>query len=93
MPEEDRPEKPKVEPGFSWLWRAWVRLSRDRPRFGGGFSAPVPGYIPWLSVMQWAEKNGLDDDDANLLDDVMNALSDFDLRWFVEHQKTEGAKK
>jgi len=77
---------------YGWLWRAWVRLSRDRPRHGGGFSAPVPGYIPWTTIIAWAEKHRLDDDETTFLDEVLNSLSDFDLKWTIDRQKEKPEK-
>lgn len=46
-----------------WLmapWRAWHRLTDDRPWLGGGMAAPIPGRIPWTAVARWAEVHGLD---------------------------------
>lgn len=37
--------------------------------------------------MRWAQRNMLDAEDADLLDSVLLAMADFDLKWFIEKQR------
>lgn len=58
----------EVDEQWAWIWRAWHRMSIDRPYYGGGMDRPVPGRIPWTMVMQWAREYRLADGERDLLD-------------------------
>lgn len=58
LPPEERPPSPDVRPDLAWVWRAWWRLHRDRPWFGGGLGRAAPGSIPFRDVVQWCQANG-----------------------------------
>jgi hypothetical protein len=74
------------------VWRAWQRLSRDRPRIGGGMGPSIPGFVPWPTVMEWADRHRLSDDEATFIDVVLTALADFELKWTIERLKLENKK-
>ncbi len=57
-----------------WIWRAWHRLNPDRPRYGGGFAAEVPGDIPWSLVRLWAEEHGMTRSEFSFLDRCIQAM-------------------
>ncbi len=82
--------EPKAAAEFEWIWRAWHRLSDDRPRFGGGMGPPVPGRIPWLTVWRWAEHNGLQKGELNMLDVCFAALDSIYLDWWSQSQPQDG---
>lgn len=65
---------PELEPWVLWVWRAWHRLSDDRPWIGGGMAAPTPGRIPWATVMEWADRHGYGQEAANVLDRLIGEM-------------------
>lgn len=54
-----------------------------------GMGAPVPGPIPWRDVMAWSDREGLGEEQAALLDTVVQAL---DAIW-LEHDGRQRAEQ
>lgn len=79
--EEDNP-RIEVQPEYAWIWRAWQRLSADRPLaihgammpMGGGIIRSIERRIPWTVVMKWAAWHELDRAETGLLDLCICAL-------------------
>lgn len=85
-----------LEPQHEWLWRAWNRLSQDRPWIAGGLAAPVPGRIPWSTVADWCERQGYTDDERDFMDAVLEQLDADYLGWWraqAEQKAKERRKK
>jgi hypothetical protein len=86
LPEAYRPQAPELPEWLWFVWHCWQRLRHDRPwvpRFG---AAPVPGKISYRDVMLWAERHGLGDDDAELLDFGVQVLDAEYLAWWEMDQ-------
>jgi hypothetical protein len=81
------PAAPEINNWLEWVWRAWHRLSLDRPLYGGGMGPPIPGRIPWQSVAAWAAHHG---QDAWVLDKAVVAMDTVFLEWSAERMKTNG---
>lgn len=84
MAESDLPPAPFIEPYLLWIWRAWHRLSHDRPLHGGGMGPAVPGPIPWRVVRAWAEVYDLTRDRFLMLDRMIQAMDAEYLSWWVK---------
>lgn len=54
-----------------------------------GMGAPAPGPIPWRDVMAWADREGHGEEQAALLDTVVQAL---DAIW-LEHDAKQRAEQ
>jgi hypothetical protein len=80
-------EAPPVDPTLEWIWRAWHRLSDDRPRFGGGMGPPVPGRIPWLTVRLWCRHHDLTKGEMDMLDVCFAAMDAVYIDWWSAAQK------
>lgn len=78
------PPSPEINNWLEWIWRAWHRLSLDRPIYGGGMGAPIPGRIPWHAVAEWA---AFHDQDVVLLDKAVVAMDTVWLEWNAERMK------
>jgi hypothetical protein len=84
IPEEDLPPAAEVLPEFQWIWRAWRRLSSDRPNHGGGFGPSVPGDIPWSLLLKWAEHHEMTKAEFYLLDRCCQAMDREYRAWTME---------
>ncbi len=80
-----QPVAPEISDWLIWVWRAWQRLTLDRPMHGGGLGAVMPGRIPWQSVRDWAEQHG---QDLAFLDQAVVAMDTVFLEWSAERMKT-----
>lgn len=69
-----------------WAWRAWHRLSFDRPVYIGGLGGALPGRISWRMVVDWAEYH---DQDAEFLDAAVIEMDNVYLEWAAEKLKTK----
>ena len=78
---------PVVDPSLEWIWRAWHRLTDDRPRYGGGMDQPIPGRIPWTVVHQWGRYQRLARGEMGMLDICIGAMDALYLEWWVSRQK------
>lgn len=67
-----------------WVWRAWHRLSLDRPVYGGGMGAMIQGRIPWQLVMAYADRHN---HDAVFLDQAVVQMDSAFLAWSAERMK------
>lgn len=47
---------------------------------------PIPGRIPWRLVMEWADRHGLNDTEAELLDYGIQVLDDAYAAWWAKDQ-------
>lgn len=81
-----------MDPAYSWLWRAWSRLSEERPWFGGGMGPAAPGAIPWRALREWAEEYRLTVEEFDLLDEVVMVL-DAQYRKHATQQAVKAAKE
>ncbi|CDG41310.1 MULTISPECIES: phage tail assembly chaperone [Asaia] len=69
-------------PDLVWIWRAWHRLSTERPHtvigtfnaLGGGFIESRPEPIPWSALTRWAAHYGLSVQEMTLLERCVIAL-------------------
>ena len=84
-------------PEWQWIWRAWHRLSAERPHVTQGFSVPMggtviegrPGVIPWSAVQRWAEHHGLTWAEMALLDRVLLAMDGVYVRHWAAQFKAK----
>jgi hypothetical protein len=53
----------------------------------------VPGRIPWRDVMLWADRHGLSDDDAAMLDWGVMILDSAYLDWWEADQKRQAESR
>jgi len=72
-----------------WIWRAWHRLSPDRPFIGGGMGPPVPGNIPWWQIKLWAEDHDMTRSQFRMLDICIRRMDETYRQWFAERQVRE----
>lgn len=77
-----------VAPHHRWIWRAWWRLHADRPWRAGGMGPPIPGAIPWTVLTAWADREGCDDNDRDLLGLGIAAMDSEWMAWHEEQQRT-----
>jgi len=89
MPEEDLPPAPNVDPRWRWVWRAWHRLSPDRPFHGGGMGPSVPGNIPWWQIRLWARDHDMTAGQRHVLDICIQRMDETYRTWSTERQKQE----
>ncbi|MGC2853957.1 hypothetical protein ACM64Y_00645 [Novispirillum sp. DQ9] len=73
-----------LEPWLRWIWRAWRRLSDERPRIG---MEGVPGPIAWSSVDRWAQRNGINGDRFDFLDRMIEAMDRVYLEWATKERE------
>jgi hypothetical protein len=92
VPEDMRPRAPTLPAWLAFVWRCFHRLKHDRPMLPRMEGEPVPGRIPWALVMAWADRHGLTDAEAELLDFGVQVLDDAFGRWWVmdQQRKREG---
>jgi hypothetical protein len=74
-----------------WVWRAFMRLSADRPWLGGGMDAPVPGRIPWAVVRAWADAHGMTNEEAEHLDRYLVPMDEVYAKHVKDTRSTTGA--
>lgn len=86
MPEDERPKAPTLPEWLAFIWRAFHRLKHDRPLYMRMEGEPVPGRIPWRDVMAWADRHGLNDAEAELLDYGIQVLDDAYAAWWGKDQ-------
>jgi hypothetical protein len=84
LPDEDLPPEVTIKPEFQWIWRAWRRLSADRPFIAGGMGPSVPGAIPWAVAIEWARYHGLSRDEFDLMDHCLGRLDETYRQWWME---------
>ena len=89
MPEEDLPPAPNVNPRYRWIWRAWHRLSLDRPYYGGGMGPPVPGNIPWWQLKLWAQHHGLTRSQFTMLDICVRKMDEVYRTWIRDKMEAD----
>lgn len=82
--EEAGPDVP-LEPAWDWVWRAWQRLTHDRPWQGGGMGPATPGRIPWSVVARWCDVHGHGATEMEFLDLCFAALD----AEFFEHWRSK----
>lgn len=78
------PVSPEISSWLEWVWRAWQRLTLDRPLYGGGMGPAIPGRIPWQTVRDWAVHHG---QDALFLDKAVIAMDGVYLEWTLAQLK------
>jgi hypothetical protein len=86
VPEEDLPPTADVDRQWMWIWRAWHRLSDDRPHFGGGLGPMMPGNIPWSMVYQWAMAYGMTRGELVMLDVCIQRMDRTYREWWAGRQ-------
>jgi len=94
MDEADRPQPPELEPWAAWVWRAWNRLTADRPMHQVTVPLPLgkvayqlrPGRIPYTSIEAYARRRGIAGDDFDMLDRLMGEMDDEYLSWWREQE-------
>ena len=86
-------EEPALPDHLHWIWRAWWRLSDDRPWSGGEMAAPMPRRIPWTAVNAWCLRRGYDDDQEDALEAGLAALDDEYLAWHAEERRRADARR
>lgn len=79
-------DEPVLDPTLLWIWRAWHRLTDDRPYHGGGMGPAVPGRIPWSLVHLWAQHHQLERGAMAMLDACFAELDTVYLTWWVAQQ-------
>jgi hypothetical protein len=89
MYQAESKHQPPIDPEFDWIWKAWHRLSDDRPRWGGGMGPSVPGRIPWMTMRLWAEHYRLSAAEMTLLDTGFMALDTAYIEIWIDAQKKE----
>lgn len=78
-----------MEPEFQWIWRAWHRLNADRPFWGGGMSAPVPGSISYADMVVWAREHEMSNRERLMLDQCFMAMDEVYRGWWVAKNAPE----
>ena len=86
---EDLPS-PDVPEHFLWLWRAWHRLSLDRPWIGGGMAPSVPGRIAWRDVVQWCEWHGREAWEVEMASRVFADMDRVYIAWHMDNIPKSG---
>jgi hypothetical protein len=86
VPAEDLPPAPDVDRQWQWIWRAWHRLSDERPQYGGGMGPLIPGNIPWSLVYRWAEAHGMTRGEMVFLDFCIQRMDRTFHKWWVSKQ-------
>jgi hypothetical protein len=81
-------DEPVVDSTLDWIWRAWHRLSDDRPYHGGGMGPAVPGRIPWTVVLAWSRHHRLSRGEMTMLDIGFAAMDATYIDWWVKAQDT-----
>lgn len=76
---------------LQWIWRAWHRLTLDRPWWPGGMGPAVPGRIPWGLVQDWATGHALTFDATLFLDRCLIAMDTVFLEYWTERAKAQAA--
>jgi hypothetical protein len=84
-------EEPPADASLDWIWRAWHRLSDDRPRYGGGMGPSVPGRIPWMVVQAWSRHHRLHRGEMQMLDLCLGAMDAAYIAWWSEQQPKDEA--
>lgn len=79
--------EPELPASLLWIWRAWWRLSDDRPWVPQGMEAARPGRIPWTAVAAWCDRNGYGPDDEDLLEKGLAAMDAEWLAWHAEQRR------
>jgi hypothetical protein len=77
---DDLPPAVHIPAELSWVWRAWHRLHQDRPWLGGGFGPPVPGRIPWVTIVSWGRFNRYGTQDIKFLDRCFTKMDETFMR-------------
>lgn len=80
------PEVPEVDASLDWIWRAWHRLSDDRPQWGGGMGPSVPGRIPWITLHTWSQHHDLSRAEMAMLDLCIGEMDAVYLTWWTDNQ-------
>ena len=78
----EAPPAPELPEHLLWAWRAWHRLSQDRPWRGGGLGPPFPGGIAWRDVRAWCEFYDLPGGAVETLDKLIREM---DAEFFAWH--------
>jgi len=79
----------EVPAHLNWVWRAWNRLSLDRPFAGGGLGPAVPLRIPWRDVVLWCDTHGYSTEDLWFLEKCFHKLDGIYLEWWKEKMKVK----
>ena len=66
---------------LEWVWRAWHRLSADRPWRGGGFGPSLPGAIPWGMIRDWCDHHGYGPDELAFMDGCFREMDAVHREW------------
>lgn len=77
----------EVDPMWSWIWRAWHRLSAERSWVPGGMGPAQPCNIPWTTVMKWVDRHRIGPEDEALLDRCILAMDNVFKNWWAESAK------
>lgn len=67
-------EAPSLDDDLLYAWRCWQDLSSERPWIPGGLGPMLPSDTPWRAILQWADRRGMDDDDADTLVDYIKII-------------------
>lgn len=78
------PSPPQVPEVWLPVWRAWRRLSADRPMHGGGLGPPVPGRIPWRDIDRWCARHG---GDVAEYSEIFDSMDEVYVRWRIDQLK------
>lgn len=80
-------EEPIEQRGDDFYLTAFYQLSSDR-QFGGN----APGPIPWSSIVQYADRRGLDPDVSIAFEHIIRAIDDTYIKWACNKIKKETPK-
>lgn len=87
--------EPELPAWVHWIWRAWWRLSDERPWIAGGMGPSRPGRIPWTAVAAWCAARGYGEDQEDQLEAGLAAMDEEYLSWQAEQARkaAEEAKR
>lgn len=76
-----------VHPELAWIWRAWMRLTHDRPMHSAGMGGSYPGRIPWTVIATWCRRHSYSDGERDFMDVCFTAMDGVFLEWSAEQRK------
>jgi hypothetical protein len=85
--------EPALPDHLHWIWRAWHRLTDERPWIGGGMAPAHPGRIPWTAVAAWCERRGYGPEEEEALESGIAALDVEFLAWHDEQARERAARQ
>lgn len=80
----------EVDPAYSWIWRAWHRLTHERQwqtrgvsmSMGGSVITPFPVPIPWSAVHLWCEARDYGEAEELFMDTCIGAMDGVFVEWY-----------